>query len=876
MSRLNVLAFAHCQSCPLQGRTVVPGHGKREAPEIAFVAEAPGETEVEQGIPLVGKSGSFLRKVISDLGIDEDKCWFTNVCLCRPDNNSPPNTEMVKACFNRLTAELATVRPKLVVTLGATATKHLARHRLSITRSHGMYQEIELRPKGLEPFEVGIVPTYHPSYILRTGGLYKETEAFRDFVEELEYAKSILNGQPPIIQPPYENYVFVRDQSGFEAFCSALSKQVMCAVDLETDKLDWFTAQILCCGFSWKRGESTVVDWSLLEQNLENTKLLNDALKDVRLVLHNGIFDMPFLHHNGLTNAFYYLDTMQAHFLLDERKGVHGLERLAIKYYRAPAYKTAFAEGIGVKRFVSDEKFSDLILQAPKEELFDYNGADADYTYRLAVDLTKQLKEEDQIPLLRDIEMPACRVFAEFTETGLLIDRDYLDEMGQKWVLREDELIQQMKDAVGDENFNPNSPKQLAHYMYDVLKLVPFGGSAGDQEFRIDADTISKFIQTVDDPEAREYWTSRRTPTSESAAGTMKGITTRTTSAYMLYWLRQQHDFPNMVLEWRHLRKRRSLYYTGFKRYMYADGRIRPRYDLVSAVTGRKSTKDPPMHNLPRGDEIYNIIIPDPGWCLLHADYSQAELRMMGYYSGDGDLIEMLNTTDPHTATAMAMFKLTEEDIKNMSKAELSDKRIAAKMITFGLPYGRSPKGLAPQLGVTVKEAEEYIKNFFAPYPLLKDWLTRQRNRGVSEQMIISVFGRRRRFPLIADSFHRREVERQAGNMAIQSAINDLTLLAYSNSIKFLREANIPVKPALHIHDSINMSFPKPFWVPAVKVVLRALAQVPFKTDVKFPAEVEIGERWGSMITVHKRGAWVEPEEGAPDWIVRGLRLVKP
>lgn len=847
---------------------MVFGSGKKTRPLIAFVAEAPGETEAVEGVPLVGRSGQFLRKVMADVGIDEKEAYFTNTCLCHPVANKTPSATAVKACRKRLVYELARVKPQLVVALGRLSAAALAGHR-SIKRSHGVYRQVTFLPGRPEEHTVGVVPTYHPAGVLRG------PELFRDFVEELTYAKDILGGLEPVIEPPYDNYRWITTQKHFEWLALQLQTHPLVAVDIETDTMDLFTARILCVGFSWERESAYVLDWvNLIENNYANLDKLNKALKGVRLAFHNGIFDLPLLVQNGLTNAYYYLDTLSAHFLLDERQGTHDLERLAVKWYRAPDYKSQFRQTLGIKSYVQNQVFAERILQVDRDVLFEYNGADTDYTYRLAIDLSKEVKEEGQIDVLKDIEMPANRVFAEFRGVGMLIDRDYFEEKGQAWMKEENELVEWMREQVGDPEFNPNSTKQLAAYMYDVLELVPFGGREVLGKDKIDEDVIAAFIQTVDDPEAREYWTSRRTVMSSGMkgfGGDVKGISPRSTATYVLYWLRQQHEFPNKVIRWRWLRKRRSLYYDGIKGYMNRDGRVRPTYIIAATRTGRKASKDPAIHNIPRGDEIYDMFIAAPGWCLIHADYSQAEMRMMAHYSGDQALIGILNdyTKDIHTIKAMEIFKLTEEDVKNMPKAELSDKRIAAKMITFGLPYGRSAAGLAPQLGISVAEAQEYIDSYFAGVPELYQWLQRQRKRGVEEQVITSVFGRRRRFPLISDKYHRKEVERMAGNMAIQSAINDLTLLAYANSLIEVRRAGIPILPGPHIHDSINYSVPIPFWKQAVEIIMATMVQIPFESEVEFPGTCEVGERWGGMITIHDKGKWIEPdlEKDIPAWI---------
>lgn len=843
-------------------------------PDIAFVAEAPGETEIELGRPLVGKSGEFLRRVIRDIGIDEDQCYFTNMCVCHQPDNKPPTSAMAKSCLGSLVDEIVKVKPKLVMVLGTTSSKYFARFRQSIMFNHGSYQEITLRPRS-NPFTVGVVSTYHPAGVLR------EPDRFRDFVAELEYAKSIIDGLPPIIQPPYENYRYYYSQSDFMTLLEMLREQPLVALDLETQGENFFTGRILCAGFSWERETAHVLDWALLEQNFKNISRLNDVFEYVNLSMHNGIFDFPFLHHNGLTNSRYYLDTMVAHALLDERQGTHGLERLATYYYRAPDYKREFRESAGLGGWVNSDKFADAIAKVPKAKLFAYNAADTDYTWRLTEDLPGLLDAEGLLPVLRDIEMPSSRRFTEFLMSGLLVDRVYLEKVGKSWYMTAEEV--QAKMDVYKPGINPNSSKQLAEFIFDELKLEPFGGAKYLNADKIPEEVISACIKTVNDPEAREYWTSKRTVMSSGMkgfGGEVKGITPRSTSAYHLYWLRQQHEFPDLVLQYRFVGKRKGLYYDGFVKHMYSDGRIRPKYDLVAARTGRKQTHKPAIHNFPRGDLIYKLIIPDPGWCLIHADYSQAEMRIMAHLCHDPNLIRVLKETDPHTTTAIEMFHLSEEDLKHITKAEMSNKRIAAKMITYGLPYGRSPQGLAPQLGITVGEAKEYSKAYFDNFPLLKAWIDETRDNGVATQIVINLFGRRRRFPLITGQFHLREVRRQMGNFPIQSTSNDLTLLAYCHTMDKLQELGIPYKPGAHIHDSVNFSVPIPFWRTTVQIIVDLMAEVPFETDIEFPVECEVGDNWGNMITVHKRGEWVRPKadegEQVPKYLLVGWPEEEP
>ena len=851
-----VADLTKCHKCPLESRTKVRGYGCIDRPDIAFVAEAPGATEVEIKRPLVGKAGLFLRKLLKDLGIDAKRCYFTNTCLCRPDGNAKPKAESIEACKPRLMAELAAIRPRLIVTLGTTPTKGFAAYTRGITFSHGVHKTI--RFKGME---VGVFPTFHPSGVLRA------PEHFLDIVDDLNMAKRIVDGEEPIIEPPYENYHVVETQEQFDHFLFLLGRQKLAACDIETTTSVWTTGEILCAGFSWAREEAYIVDWrALIADNLDNLRALDDVLAGVKLSFQNGPYDAPFLLHAGFKNIDYYFDTMLAHYLIDERQGTHGLERLAIKYYKAPDYKQMFREAMGIKGKVSDKAFAKAIAQVDKYDLFMYNGADVDYTYRLTRDLAEEVKAEDQLGVLGRIEMPAARMFMEFHMHGMLIDGDYWRSMSADWQQEMVDLEEELRSYPGARDLNFGSPKQLAVYLFDKLKLLPFGGKASFKGKKIDEGVISKAIAEVDDPEAREYWTSKRTQMSEGLkgfGGVAKGLSPRSTTAYMLYFLRQQHDFPGTLLKWKHLQKRDSMYGSGMAKYVWKDGRVHPSYNMTATRTGRKATNDPAIHNLPRGDEIYNLFIADPGWVIIHGDYSQAEMRFMAHLSKNKALTHLLNTTDIHTRIAMEMFGLSEEDVANMPKDELKDKRIASKMITFGIPYGRSPAGLAPQLGVSKEEAVHYQDAYYALLPGFREWVENHRRMGADNHMAVSIFNRRRRFPLILDKYHRREVERQAGNMPIQSAINDLTLLAHINTLIALRDAGIPVFPWPHIHDSLNVMVPKPLWKLAVKIMADVMTDIPFESDLEFPVEIECGERWGAMPTVYDNDGWVESEEVA-------------
>ena len=847
---------ADCSSCPLNGGKTVPGNGKRNGPKIAFIGEAPGEHEVLQGKPFVGKAGQFLRRVIRDLGIDESQCYFSNACLCRPPGNSAPNAKAITACSNRLLHELAEIRPNLIVTLGGIANRSVLQSKLTITHCRGSYQELALK----DGTRVGVIPTYHPSGVLRTPDL------FLDFVDDLDFAKQVSEGSTPVIEPPYENYVVIDTQHDFKRFLSKLSAQKWTALDLETTGLDWFTGEILCAGFSWKRGHAWILDWqTLIRDNPDNLHALDDAFSSVKLIFQNGTFDMSWLLRAGLRKMRYALDVQAVHYLLDERQGTHSLSRLATKYYRAPDYKTRFRESIGIRTFIQDEQFGEAIARAPKRDLLMYNGADADYTYRLAVDLIREAKKENQLPILWNIEMPAARLFLKMHIEGIPVDKAYLERMGNQWSEQLLELEAKMRSFKGAEKINFGSPKQLASYLFDELKLAPFGGREMLKRKTIPPALVAKDTQTVEDPEARHYWATERTQASQTdITGERKiesnegvGMNPRTTSTYVLYWLKQQHPFPALLIKYREIKKLKNMYYDGLKKHIWEDGKVHPIMNLTATRTGRKITSRPALSNLPRGSVIYNLFVAPPNWVIVHADYSQAELRLMAHLSGDENLIEILNTSDIHTVVAKQLYHLSDEQWENMSDLEHANARIAAKTIVFGIPYGRSAESLAIQLGLTKKQAQSYINTYYGMMKDLKDWIVKQRANAVKTQMAISPWNRRRRFPLIVSRWHSSSVAKQGGNMPIQSGISDLTLLAQIRIAETLEKKGIPYHVWPNIYDSFNFCVPKSLWKPVVQLTNDIMMDIPFETNVLFPAEISVGKKWGSLKVVMAKGEWV-------------------
>lgn len=838
-----------CEGCPNADKPKVQGSGNSVRPPIMFVAESPGDVEVEKEETLIGPTGQFLRTIVRDLGGDPAEMYYTNTCLCHLSRK--PTAEHVHACYEGLMDEIEEVRPKLIVPLGDVSAKAIGQYARGIRSSHCSFRYLRLS----DGSKVGILPTYHPAAVFRSPDL------FRDLAFDLERAIQIaVQGHPPYIMPPVENY---EDINTYERLWPALDEMEdakLLAIDLETQNRDTFGGRITDVGISWKRNYAVSIDWALIEGSKRAFQRLKALLERIPCSMQTGSFDYPWFTTRGITPRFVW-DTEIGDWLRDERQGGHDLDTQATKYYWAPEYKAAFRKRFGIPIYVNDEvKFAELWGAIPDHPRRIYNCTDADYTFRLTEDQAVDLRGQGMVKLMK-LLVEATKLYSELYVEGMCVDLDYVDELEasyQRIVDAEKAWLDKAAPGV-----NIQSSKQLAAYLYDELKLSPFGLPADNRP--IPEDIISAAIQSIDDQEARDYWQAARVALYEGA-GTKdegRGLRSRSTSAYMLYYLAQQHEFPKHLIHYKRAKKAIATYVKNTRKFLWPDNRLRPDYKLDGTVAGRYKTSRPAVHNLTAGPELYNMFTAPPGYVILHADYHQADMRMMCHFSGDEVLLEWLKG-DPHTEVVKEIGHLTDEDIRTMPKLELTKRRMAAKMVNFGLPYGRSAANLAPQMGMSVKEAREYIKAYWIRLRGLKRWMdSRGTDLMENGQELTSPFGNKRRFPLILNSAHKRECARLAVNFPVMASVNYLTTVGHIKAVKALREAGIDTKVYPHIHDSFNVCVPKADLREAVPIVAREMEAAPLYIqidEVPFPVEVTGGFKWGTQTALYDGGELIEPE----------------
>lgn len=819
------LPYANCTDCPLKDEPLVPPFGS-ERGYIAIVGEAPGADEVKIGRPFVGRAGQLLRRTMTEVGVEVERVHYTNAVMCRPPDNRDPSSTEIACCRDRLFHGLFEAKPKVIVPLGGFAHQVVTSRKERIKKARGKPEYASIYGH-----ECVVLSSIHSAALLRF------PDDFPDLCEDLKRAVDIYDGDDVIIEPPIENYVIISENNinrmdallcRLERLMETSSPKDTISVDLETDGLLYLGKDLVTCALSWKGETAVAFDWHLIRCYPEFRARLNDVLSVMPCSFHNGSFDIPWLHQESIYPNYRW-DTMLASYVLDERKGIHGLERLAVSRYKAPTYKLGEA--------IKDVKSIDRI------ELLTYNATDADYTKRLTTDLTSEMDDKD-IKVMTDIMMPAAIHFTKQFESGMLVDRDHLEANGRQWQEEIEKIDEQLHSYPDAADVNPNSPKQVAHYIYDVLGLRQMAGGTLET---IDKITLLDEIRDIEDPEAQEYWHTQ-------SVHAFDNISARSTATYMLFWLAQKHDYPRLLVKHRLLSKKYGTYYKGLRDAMWPDGRMRPSVKLHGTVTGRQSSSDPNIHGTPRDPMIKSTYIADNGLIVLYADYPQAEVRMLGHFAKDDNLIRAISGEDIHSTIAKQLYGLSDEQWALLSELDIEIKRRAAKTIVFGVIYGRGPRGLAPQLGVTAEEAQYLIDRLFSIMPAAKQWINQMKMQVLTTHEVQSLFGRKRRFSLIADKKQRAEVQRQAVNMPIQSSVSDMTFRAYYKVCQEFDRLDMRYMRWAQIHDSFMILVEENALMEAGAVMKDIMENhLDFETDVPFgPVEVKAGRSWGNLVSIEK------------------------
>jgi DNA polymerase-1 len=551
---------------------------------------------------------------------------------------------------------------------------------------------------------------------------------FFNWLKQLEAGQ----GQAPTPEPAAEtHYETILTQEQLDAWLAKLEQAELFAFDTETTGLDYMTAEIVGVSFAATPGEAAYVP--LAHHYLDCPAQLNrDAvLARLKPLLEDANkpklgqhlkYDAHVLANHGITLRGIRHDTMLESYVLDSTATRHDMDSLARHYLGVHTIHYEDVAGKGAKQI----PFS----QVPVEVASNYAAEDADITLKLHQTLWPKLEAEPALrAVYQDIEIPLVPVLGRMEHLGVLIDTAKLAQQSQELADRLYAIEEQAFEVAG-ERFNLGSPKQIQAILYDKLQIP----------------------------------VTKKTPKGQPS-----------TAEEVLQELAYFHELPRLLLEHRSLSKLKSTYTDNLpKQVCRKTGRVHTSYHQAVAATGRLSSSDPNLQNIPvrteEGRKIRQAFVAPPGHVILAADYSQIELRIMAHLSGDKGLLDAFaHGGDIHRATAAEVFGLAPEAVSN-------EQRRSAKAINFGLIYGMSAFGLAKQLGVGQKEAQRYIDLYFSRYPGVKAYMERTRAAAKESGYVETVFGRRLYVPDInaRDGQRRQYAERTAINAPMQGTAADI------------------------------------------------------------------------------------------------------
>ena len=596
------------------------------------------------------------------------------------------------------------------------------------------------------------------------------------------------------LQNTPHNYILVDTKVKRADLVSKLFMQKSFCFDTETTGLDMFLSDLVGMSFCYKEGEAYYV--SLPADKTEATEVLREfkvifESEHIEKIGQNIKFDLLMLAQYGIHLKGKFFDTMIAHYLVQPELR-HGMDFLAEIYLN---YRTIHYEDlVGAKgKNQIDIRFADLDL------LCNYAAEDADVTFRLKQILEKELKENALENLFYEIEMPLLKVLAVMERTGVRIDSEALRQSSE--ILTQDMLLleKEIHDMAGFE-FNVSSPAQVGEVLFDRLKL--------------------------DDK-------AKKTKTGQYS-----------TAEDVLEKIRSKHPIIGKILDYRGLKKLLSTYIDALPLLISpVTGKVHTSYNQTVAATGRLSSTNPNLQNIPirdaQGKEIRKAFIPDNGGLFLSADYSQIELRIMAHLSGDQNMLDAFNSGhDIHTATAAKIYKIPLEEVT-------TDMRRKAKTANFGIIYDISVFGLSDRLAIPRAEAKELIEGYFDTYPDVKKYMDNAIQKAKEMGYVETIFGRKR---FLADinsqnSIVRGYAERNAINAPIQGSAADIIKIAMVHIQERLVAENLQAKMTMQVHDELNFTVPTGEIETVKKVVVQEMENA-IKLNVPLIADCGVGENW--------------------------------
>lgn len=804
--------------------------------DVLFVGEAPGAEEDEQGKPFIGKSGKLLREMVEALEIDAS---YTNSVRCRPPENATPTGKQIELCKEFLTEDLENSNSKVIVPLGNVALK-------AVTGNNGI---TAWRGKVLKKDSKIYVATYHPAALL-----YSDDDGMeQSWMEDLDKIAGIAVGDSKDSNDKSHEYEYklIESVSEFREVIKELKNAGEAAYDTEFTNIKIYSLwnDLIMASFAIK-GKAWAIpifhpESNMLDDLPEIIDIFEDFCNsDIRKIGHNIKIDALIPKTTlGIDLLTISDDVMLLSQLVDSNpRSPHDLKELAERFLGWYDYEADLTSYVAEHKN-SDPKRGGTYANIPLDILWVYAAKDAAATYSLR-DILKDMLDEKQLILYKEMIIPAISTFATIENNGCLLDEKIIGEYRTIYENEMNNLYNEMRKHPAVIELEEKLLNK-ANQARKIKKLteVPFNPNSGDQVSEIIFGGLG-YKPTIVTSKGR----------GSVAADAIKNIDDPWVNIYSLYTLYSSAN---------------SKYLTKMPSWIRGDGRIRSTYNIVGTETGRTSSHDPNLQNIPTPEKqpdtllekypIKNVFVNTfLGGCLYTVDYSAAEMRMMATLSQAKELVNMfVNRKDPHTFVASKLYKIPEEDVPK-------EKRYRAKWVNWTMLFGGGIGTLMETYGLSKKEATELYEGWYSIFPEVAEFNAEQIKFAHKYGYTVSPYGKKRHFPDLLRKNNGHEytarLEREAVNHPIQSSASDTLVISLTIIDAIMQSHRMKSLIINTVHDSITFDVYPGELESLNDVVIDVMQNVKDYASeycpnidfswLKIPlvADAEIGTHYGSLI----------------------------
>lgn len=815
----------------------VSSFGPRQA-EIAIVGQNPGTQEIRIGKPFIGPSGKLLDQVLKHYNLDRSQMLITNAVSCthRQDATMKPPAAAVSACRPRLMHEIQERGAKKVIALGNVPAQSIFRVRDSISSLRvGTYREIPELPN------VHIFASFHPAACLRGAGFFPSMVA--------DFGKLV--NPPPVYEEP--KYVVWEDSAtairGIKAMKDAGIRDV--ALDIEnsssTDKDTGYDHpykyKILCIGMAYSATKAVIIGKQACQDPLV-LEILRQYLLLCKIRAQNGKYDKQGLYAKGC-DFFFQADSMLMSYIQDERPGIHGLKVQLEERLGYPRYADEIKQYLGKGK---NKNFANI----PLPILYRYNSYDTCGTFALVDHHDKLLRADDWADPIREradgerwgllrlheFMVDTVNQLAYVELNGYPVNLKYNAQLAAEYEVRLKALEQDMFGLINGTQFNPRSPKQLKEIFRGLGVPLPIVKRPnGTYSETTDAATLKELYD--------KYKQIKQVPNQAVQ--------------YEISYESNEAAFLRTLLEYRKLAKLNGTYAKGMKKFIWK-GRVFPTIMTHTTSSGRTSERRPSLQVIPHANEIKRQFVTADyqEWCYgttnkrydeyhvqIEFDFKQIELRVLTWLAEEPYFQEVF--ADPTRDLFSELALVVKPERSSKTNMHPKDRRNIVKAFVYGLAYGREAGSIADEYGIPLSTAQMMMRDFFSVIPNIVKFREKVKWQAVSQDDLVTPFGRRRRFMLITAE-NKHEIQNEALSFYPQSIASDIAIQAFN----WLRPA-LKGKGWIRnlVHDAIFVECRERDLEEVCELVVREMIRSAHKVMgdyVRIDVDVEVGRSWGDMI----------------------------